>query len=92
MCLSNVVFHEEHFKLLQTKRKTNIVKNMQYAVLSLCREIKLTLLFIALVLINNVDILLTLVYTLLHLCCTVEWYNLFQLPRATDNVLGQLGL
>jgi len=42
MCLSNVVFDEDHFKLLQTKRKTKIVENLQNAVLSLCRHINLT--------------------------------------------------
>ena len=45
MCLSKVVFDEDHFKLLQTKRET-----------SLYRYLNLTILFIALELINNVDI------------------------------------
>lgn len=56
MCLSKVVFDEDHFKLLQTKRETKKVKNLQYAVLSLYRYLNLTILFIALELINNVDI------------------------------------
>jgi len=35
MCLSNVVFDDDHFKLLQTKRQTKTVKTyFKYAVLS----------------------------------------------------------
>ena len=77
MCLSNVVFDEDHFKLLQTKRETKKVKNLQYAVLSLYRYLNLTILFIALELINNVDI-------------PWHWYSdFFQFSRASTLTFKQ---